>query len=795
MSYGESNRDVLVAGSKGAIGDVSSATTFRLHDSVAAPPSEEPTLHDYLKIVKKHIPLILLITVAFSLVAILYTGLTSSLYTAATLLEIRGYAPVLSNVQSETLFGNDTRKIEYQKTTVAKLNLAGLADQVLSRDDVYQELEQYWSTRRSYVDQVKNFLRTTFFGEQQASAVEPFTSDDHFVHKPGIIQKYLSLIDITPIHETNLVRIEVTTANPELSQRIANAHATGFIDHLQRERQESIAVNLQLLQRQASDLEARVTTAEQALATYAERNKLLTLPNEQGGNMTIRQIEGLAGMLADATARRIKAESLLAEATSKGADEGSATDDEITRQLRVSMKQAEAEYATMGSRVTAAFPGMVELRAKIDNLKRSIQEERKRTVRGLRSQFEAEQSGEAKLREQIEREKSTAHETSKRLIQYNVLSKEAASLRDLYQAVLKQVKEIEISAQSASSNVFISDYASLPTSPSAPKTDLIIVFFTVLGLGTGLIISFVLESFDTTFKSSEEVQSGLDLPLLGAVPQFEDDMQGLSSKARRLLEQPRDDRERKQKPSVGDGGAAGSASESSKATAFLPQRIVAVSAPGDAVSEALRTIRAGILLSSADNPPRVVMISSAMKGEGKTTIISNLAVTLAQASHRTLMIDADLRVSQLSEIFHPVNAPSRVGLTDLLTGQAQLNQVVHRTAVSCLDILPAGSRAPNPAELLGSHVMGHLIHDLQQRYDFVLLDSPPLLPVADGLMLSRLVDSVVLVVRSRLTDRKVAQEARRRLLRVNARVLGVVLNDLDTKSDGYDMMVYGGYGG
>ncbi len=790
MNYGEKNRSVVVAGPAGGISDVSAAGTFRAHDFVVPPAPEEPTLHDYLRVVKKRLPLILSIAAAFVLTAVVYTSFTASLYTAATLVEIRGYAPVLSNIQSETLFGNDTRKIEYQKTTVAKLNLAGLADQVLSRDDIYQELEQYWSTRRSYIDHVKNLVRSTLFGAQQTSETEPFAHDDHFVHKPGIIQKYLSLVDITPIHETNLVRIAVTSADPRLSQQLANAHATGFIDHLQRERQESIAVNLQLLQRQASDLEARVTTAEQALATYAERNKLLTLPNEQGGNMTIRQIEGLAGMLADATARRIKAESLLSEATSKGADEGSATDDEITRQLRVNLKQAEAEYATMGSRVTAAFPTMIELRAKIDNLKRSIQDERKRTVRGLRSQFEAERNGEEKLREQIEREKSTAHETSKRLIQYNVLSKEAASLRDLYQAVLKQVKEIEISAQSMSSNVFVSDYAALPTSPSAPKTDLILVLFTFLGLGTGLIVSFILESFDTTFKSSEEVQTGLDLPLLGAVPQFDEDNQRLPTKVRKLLTQSRTEGEQKSKPSV-----AGGSMESSKAASSLPQRIVAVSAPGDAVSEALRTIRAGILLSSADNPPRVVMISSAMKGEGKTTIISNLAVTLAQASHRTLMIDADLRVSQLSEIFHPQEAPTRVGLTDLLTNHAQLNQVIHRTSVPCLDILPAGSRAPNPAELLGSHAMGHLIHDLQHRYDFVLLDSPPLLPVADGLMLSRLVDSVVLVVRSRVTDRKVAQEARRRLLRVNARVLGVVLNDLDTKGDGYDMIVYGGYGG
>jgi capsular exopolysaccharide synthesis family protein len=299
----------------------------------------------------------------------------------------------------------------------------------------------------------------------------------------------------------------------------------------------------------------------------------------------------------------------------------------------------------------------------------------------------------------------------------------------------------------------------------------------------------VLESFDTTFKTTEEVQAGLDLPLLGAVPQFEESAHGLPARARKLLGHSSDDGEREPSQAVTAFNV-----EPSTISPSLPQRIVAVSAPGDAVSEALRTIRAGILLSSADNPPRVVMISSAMKGEGKTSIVSNLAITLAQASHRTLMIDADLRMSQLSEIFHPADAPTRVGLTDLLTGQAQLNQVIHRTAVPCLDILPAGSRAPNPAELLGSHAMGHLIHDLQQRYDFVLLDSPPVLPVADGLMLSRLVDSVVLVVRSRATDRKVAQEARRRLLRVNARVLGVVLNDLDTKGDGYDMIVYGGYG-
>jgi capsular exopolysaccharide synthesis family protein len=220
---------------------------------------------------------------------------------------------------------------------------------------------------------------------------------------------------------------------------------------------------------------------------------------------------------------------------------------------------------------------------------------------------------------------------------------------------------------------------------------------------------------------------------------------------------------------------------------------MSVTAPNDIVSEALRTIRAGILLSSADHPPRLIMITSAMKGEGKTTVLYNLAATLAQASHRTIMIDGDLRERGLTKLFCRDQTPAGVGLSDYLAGQAELTQVIRPTPVAGLDILPAGNRAPNPAELLSSNAMRDLVGDLSDTYDFVLVDSPPILPVADGLTLSRVVDSVVLVVRSRTTERDLAQESRRRLLRVNARILGVVLNDLDITADQRDNVMYGGY--
>lgn len=745
-------------------------------------PEESPSFAHYIRLARKHLSLIISTACVTTGAAVLYCMFTPSLYTATTTIEIKGYAPILATSQTETLFGNDTRKIEYQKTTIAKLKLEGLADQVLAKHGLAEDLELYWSERRSMLGK----LIHTVLKPLTAAASAPSTrsSDGLFIMNPAVVNKYLGLIEIAPIHETNLVSIEATTAQPALSQRLANAHALGFIDHLQRERQEVITTNLQLLQRQAQDLKSRVTAAEQQLSAYAATNKIFAVGDAAAQITNARQIDSLSSLLAEATGRRIKTESLLAEVQNKKVEDLSVTDDEGTRQLRTSLQQVQSEYATLGSKVTPAHPSMQELKAKLDSLKQAIADDRKQAVRTIQTQFSNEKSAEARLKAQIDGEKALAQDMSKQLIQYNVLAKEATSLRDLYQAVLKQVKEIEISASSAASNVFITDYASLPTSPSAPKTNLIITLFAIVGIAFGLIIALILEAFDTTLKSTEDVQGALDLPLLGAVPEFNEKLNLLSPDERPKL------------PDIENLRADGS--EMSVTDARLKERtqsppIMSINAPNDIVSEALRTIRAGILLSSADHPPRVIMITSAMKGEGKTTVLYNLAATLAQASHRTIMIDGDLRERGLTKLFCRDQTPGGVGLSDYLAGQAELTQVMRPTPVEGLDILPAGNRAPNPAELLSSTSMRDLITGLTDTYDFVLVDSPPILPVADGLTLSRVVDSVVLVVRSRTTERDLAQESRRRLLRVNARILGVVLNDLDVTADERDNVMYGGY--
>ncbi len=759
---------------------------------IAIPRIESSPLHNtaepseisaYLRVLQKRRKLIFLSGLGLGLAATIYCLITPRSFTADTTIELRGHAPILASIQSENLFGSDSRKVEYLKTTVAKLKLTGLADAVLSSSNLDRELRQYWRSHRSPLSSLLSMLPGLRPSPSIATEqISPATKSGYFQHSPAEISRYLALIDIAPVHETNLVHIKATTTDKALSQKIANLHATEFIEHLKRERHGSIQSNIELLRAQSDALRDRVAQAEEALTTYAASQKLLLARNNDGTGLNHRHIESLAQMLADATGRRIKSESTILQAKRQKEDEGTFFDNDITQQLRANLKQAEADYASLGSQVTAAYPGMRELQAKITSLRKAIRDERRQGIEALQSQFNADLNAETSLREQIESEKAKAQDVAKKLIQYDVLNKEASSLRDLYQAVLKQAKEVEMSGAVTTSNVFIADYASLPTSPSAPKTNIIVILATIVGLSFGVITAYILESMADTINNSDDIHQTLDLPILGIVPDFT-----LSAKERpKTLPSPPDTTATQAE----DLEAPPPTIEPVAPPSSIPHNseLIAISAPHTAIAEALRTIRANVLLSSADYPPRVIMLASSTQGEGKTTLLSNLGVTLAQANHRTLMIDADLRMAGLTELFCGDNSLA-VGLSEILTAQTPLEYAIHPTSVPNLDLLPVGAQPPNPAELVGSEKMKHLLGGLKERYDFILVDSPPIMAVADGLLLSRMVDSVLFVVRSGVTPKPVAREARSKLARVKARIIGVVLNGTSSSSTDQERLV------
>ncbi len=752
-------------------------------DSSASYSFPEPgELSLYLKVLKKHCKLILTSGLGLGVGALCFCLMTPRSFTADTTIELRGHAPILASIQSENLFGSDSRKVEYIKTTVAKLKLTGLADAVLSRSDLDQELRQYWREHRSLLSSIRSIFR--LFRPSPSSAADQMLkkTGGRFQHSASEINKYLSLIDIAPVHETNLVHIKATTTDKAISQKIANMHATEFIEHLKRERQGAIQSNVELLRVHSDALRDRVAQAEEKLASYAASHKLLLARNNDGSGLNHRHIESLAQMLADVTGKRIRSESTIIQAKRHKEDEGTFFDNEITQQLRADLKQAEAEYASLGSQVTAAYPGMRELQAKMTSLRKAIRDERRQAIEALQSQFNADMNAETALREQIESEKAKAQDVAKKLIQYDVLSKEASSLRDLYQAVLKQAKEVEMSGAVTTSNIFVADYASLPTSPSAPKTNIIVILATLVGMSVGVLTAYIIESLADTIATSEDIHQTLDLPILGVVPDF-----AIIAKERPKHLPHNTDRSASQQGDPDDQlttsvllGLENSLSHKAE--------LIAISAPHTAIAEALRTIRANVLLSSADYPPRVIMLASSTQGEGKTTMLSNLGVTLAQANHRTLMIDGDLRMAGLTKLFCD-NGACTAGLSEILTGQTPLERAIHPTSVPQLDLLPVGAQPPNPAELVGSEKMKSLLTGLKERYDFILVDSPPIMAVADGLLLSRMVDSVLFVVRCGVTPKPVAREARNKLARVKARIIGIVLNGTSTQSNDQERLI------
>ena len=290
-------------------------------------------------------------------------------------------------------------------------------------------------------------------------------------------------------------------------------------------------------------------------------------------------------------------------------------------------------------------------------------------------------------------------------------------------------------------------------------------------MSLGVSLAFLLRYLDSSVRTPEELVETIRVPALGVVPSFQ----------RESIFLPEESGDTASQISSSDGPTPDTQPSPVVQGNRIP--VMYVNNPRSLASEAYRTIRTGILLSQAGEPPRTLLVTSAQSSEGKTTSSVNLAASLASAGGRVVLVDADLRRPSVHKYFNlDSNLP---GLVDVITGQRPAASVVIKDVIKRVNVIPSGRTPPNPAELLGSLEMAHLIDWLSAEYDYVVIDSPPILPVTDSVVLSRYVDGVVLVVKGAMTPRKVLRDARRRLDGVGARILGAILNDVDITSGDY----------
>jgi len=397
-------------------------------------------------------------------------------------------------------------------------------------------------------------------------------------------------------------------------------------------------------------------------------------------------------------------------------------------------------------------------------------------VAGIESSFLAASGKERELRAKMEQQKAAPLPLPASSVGYTVLAREVDTNRQLYNSVLERMKEVGVAAQLRASNIYVIDKAETPVIPSTPKKKLILSLASLLGLMGGLGLALFLEHLDDTLRTREDAERYLCLPSLALVPNF-------PGANRRVIERP---------PVAGRG--AGQRANGTGAVSFYPcdpeeKSGLSFDSFG-VVNEAYRTLRTGILLSQAEQPPKTVLFTSAVHGEGKTSTVVNSAVSFARMGARVLLIDADLRRPACHQI---LGMRRGLGVAELLSGHIKPSWAIQPTHVDNLFFVSSGFSAIDPTEFIGSAKMRETLSLVRQLYDYVLIDSPPVMAVSDALLLSTMVDGVVMVIGGRGTPRDTVRHACARLRHAQANILGTMINRVNMKNNGYAANYYGSY--
>lgn len=570
---------------------------------------------------------------------------------------------------------------------------------------------------------------------------------------PKVVDGFLASLTVEPQQKSRLVKVSFDSRSPELSAEVANDIAKSYIDYNIESKFDATQQARDWLEKQLQDMKGKVEKAEEALNSYASRNGIIFLTegssNEgkdaKGESIVTRKLNDLSTQLVQATSDRISKEALHREVQQGEAGSISPVlNNPLIQALKKDYATGEAEYSQLSKVYKPDYPKMVRLKEQLSQTASRIEAETGKLVSGIGKDYETALKRENSLKATLEKYKGEALNLNEKMVQYQILKREADTNREMYNGLLQRLKEVGVSASLTASNIQILDRAEIPRAPFKPKKRLNLILAAIVGLFGGVGLAFFVEYLDNTVKSPDDVEKKVTLPSLGIVPD-------LAKKGDRDL---------------------------------LP--VITFDDKRSPLSEAYRSIGTYIQFSSAGRPPRTILVTSARQGEGKSTTVVNTAITLAHSYGRGVVIDSDLRRPQLHKIFDVDNSQ---GLSAFLAGHVEFgSSLIRKTKVSALDLIPSGIIPPNPSELLSSYRMRDLINGLFPLYSFIILDSPPILGLSDSLILSTMTDGVLMVARAGETPKEAALQAKKLLQGVNAKILGVVLNGV-----GASDLKYGSY--
>ena len=688
-----------------------------------------PLIRQYLRIALRWRYVIFGAVAVCGILGLVVTLLMTPKYTATATIEISRESNQVTNfqgVERETSVADQ----EFYQTQYGLLQSRVLAERVanqlnLVNDPAFFELFNVKQAEAAF-RQVNGKYTTDGRAERQRIAGEVL----------------LEHIGVDPTRLSRLVEIRFTSPEAAFSQKVANAWAENFIQTNLERKVQATSYGRNLLQRQLAQAKERLDESQRQLVNYAEQQRIINLPaqeNSTGGQTPERSIvadelAALNSALSQATADRIAAEARF-RAAGNGGQSSEALRNQAINSLRQRRAELAAEYQRLMVQFEPGYPPARAIQSQIDQLDRSIQREESRVSGSVQAEYRQAAERENELRQRVESLKSSYLNLRRRSIQYNIYQQEVDTNRALYDGLLQRFKEIGVAGGVGVNNVSVVDPADIPQKPSSPRL-LVNLFVALLsGLVIGGALAFALEQMDEAIADPQEVERRLGLPLLGSVPKVQD-------------VEPRE--------------------------ALLNRK-------SDLV-DAYLAIQTTLGFTTEHGVPRSLAVTSTRPAEGKSTTALAIATMLSRAQKKVILVDGDMRSPS---VHHFGGVDHDRGLSNFLTGQDDINQLIFTMDDLGLTAMSAGPIPPNAAELLTGHRLQLLIDHLLEHYDHVVIDSPPVMGLADAPLIAARVQGVVYTIESHGIRSALVKTALSRLLAANAHILGGVLTKFEVRKANY----------
>ena len=702
------------------------------NQSMGAEEGEELDLLAYWRVIQRRkwgvLGLAVFLTLLVTVVVFMMTPIYSS---TVTLLVEQNQAKLLSI--DEIYSGVSSDQSHYQ-TQVELLQSNALMEAVVDRlklttNPVFDPRAQH--------SMVKDMLVSLGVGSAKAS--------DQEIRK-HVVAALASMVSVEGSKKSQLIKVSVSSSDPQLAASIANTVADVYIEADLEARYKLTQKATDWMNSHLTSLKGKLEQSERALQDYREQHHLIDTKD--------LSLSGAAGQLEVMLKSLVEARMVRAQAKSNFDQVARAKGNELSMpviqrnplvaNLMGTVSDQERKVSELANRYGSLHPKLIQAQAELKQAKRNLQIQVSDVVNGLEREYEVARANEAALAGAVAETKQGIQGTNRKEFELTTLERDVKSNRDLYDMFMGRLKETSTASDLQSVVARVVDPAIVSDAPIKPKKRMVISLAFVLSLMLGIAVAFMLEYLDNTVRSAEDAERKLGLPLLAAIPAVE------------LLA----------------GQSAG-----------LYYR----DAPKSLFAEAIKTIRTGILLSGIDHPKKTLVVTSSVPGEGKSTVAIDLALAHAQTK-RVLLIDGDMRRPSVAKVMGLDN--SHPGLSMLVLGIETLEKCVYKIEGSTLDVLTAGSIPPNPLELLLSEKFKELLAELGEKYDIIIVDSPPVQLVSDAVVLASMATGVVFVLKADATPFQLARRAIYTLQRGGASIFGVVLNQANFKNEEY----YGGYG-